>query len=66
MMRCLIFLAALIAPAANAAPLTYEVIRTSDKSFAANIVLLKGEKKAILMDGTLHPCGCAPGSRGDS
>ena len=50
MMRCLIFLAALIAPAANAAPLTYEVIRTSDKSFAANIVLLKGEKKAILID----------------
>ena len=33
-----------------AAPLTYEVIRTSDNSFAANIVLLKGEKKAILID----------------
>ncbi len=31
-------------------PLTYEVIRTSDKSFAANIVLLKGKQKAILID----------------
>lgn len=32
------------------APLSYEVIRTSDKSFAANIVLLKGKDKAILID----------------
>jgi glyoxylase-like metal-dependent hydrolase (beta-lactamase superfamily II) len=44
-----LLLALLTAPAC-AAPLTYEVIRTSDKSFAANIVLLKGEKKAILID----------------
>lgn len=35
---------------AVAAPPTYEVIRTSDSSFAANIVLLKGEKKALLID----------------
>jgi glyoxylase-like metal-dependent hydrolase (beta-lactamase superfamily II) len=33
-----------------AAPLSYQVIRTSDASFAANIVLLKGEKHAILID----------------
>jgi glyoxylase-like metal-dependent hydrolase (beta-lactamase superfamily II) len=31
-------------------PLTYEVIRTSDQSFAANIVLLKGQQHAILID----------------
>jgi hypothetical protein len=31
-----------------APPLTYQVIRTSDRSFAANIVLLMGEHKAIL------------------
>jgi glyoxylase-like metal-dependent hydrolase (beta-lactamase superfamily II) len=52
-MRWLFALAPLVAFAAHAtqaAPLTYEVIRTSDKSFAANIVLLKGEKKAILID----------------
>jgi glyoxylase-like metal-dependent hydrolase (beta-lactamase superfamily II) len=35
---------------AQATPLTYEVIRTSDRSFAANIILLKGEKHAILID----------------
>jgi glyoxylase-like metal-dependent hydrolase (beta-lactamase superfamily II) len=36
--------------AVRAEPLTYEIIRTSDRSFAANIVLLKGEKKALLID----------------
>jgi glyoxylase-like metal-dependent hydrolase (beta-lactamase superfamily II) len=35
---------------AQTASLTYEVVRTSDRSFAANIVLLKGEKKALLID----------------
>ncbi len=33
-----------------AKPLDYDVIRTSDRSFAANIVLLKGAKKALLID----------------
>jgi glyoxylase-like metal-dependent hydrolase (beta-lactamase superfamily II) len=37
-------------PGVAAPPLTYQVIRTSDKSFAANIVLLLGEKKALLID----------------
>jgi glyoxylase-like metal-dependent hydrolase (beta-lactamase superfamily II) len=46
----LALLALLITPQALASPLTYEVIRTSDRSFAANIVLLKGEKHAILID----------------
>ncbi len=32
------------------APLEYRVIRTSDNSFAANIVLLMGKEKAILID----------------
>jgi glyoxylase-like metal-dependent hydrolase (beta-lactamase superfamily II) len=51
MMRYMIALFAMFAASsAFAAPLSYEVIRTSDKSFAANIVLLKGEKKAILID----------------
>jgi glyoxylase-like metal-dependent hydrolase (beta-lactamase superfamily II) len=45
-----LLLAILWAAPSLAAPLTYEVIRTSDKSFAANIVLLKGEQKAILID----------------
>jgi glyoxylase-like metal-dependent hydrolase (beta-lactamase superfamily II) len=50
-MRWLALLLALLPLAAHAAPpLTYEVIRTSDKSFAANIILLKGEKHAILID----------------
>lgn len=51
-MRIFLALTALICGGAAPAPkpLTYEVIRTSDKSFAANIVLLKGEKKAILID----------------
>jgi glyoxylase-like metal-dependent hydrolase (beta-lactamase superfamily II) len=49
-MRFLLLLALLWAAPALAAPLSYEVIRTSDKSFAANIVLLKGEKHAILID----------------
>ena len=49
-MRWLAFLLACLPMAAQAAPLTYEVIRTSDRSFAANIVLLKGEKHAILID----------------
>jgi glyoxylase-like metal-dependent hydrolase (beta-lactamase superfamily II) len=52
-MRIFLALASLLCVAvfpAFAAPLTYEVIRTSDKSFAANIVLLLGEKKAILID----------------
>jgi glyoxylase-like metal-dependent hydrolase (beta-lactamase superfamily II) len=50
-MRFLALLLALFLPlSAQAAPLTYEVIRTSDRSFAANIVLLKGEKTAILID----------------
>ncbi len=50
-MRWLPLLLALLPLPANAAPpLTYEVIRTSDKSFAANIILLKGEKHAILID----------------
>jgi glyoxylase-like metal-dependent hydrolase (beta-lactamase superfamily II) len=31
-------------------PLTYQVVRTSDTSFAANMVLLLGEKKAVLID----------------
>ncbi|NBC35457.1 MBL fold metallo-hydrolase [Novosphingobium sp. FSY-8] len=30
--------------------LTYQAIRTSDRSFAANMVLLKGAKKAMLID----------------
>lgn len=38
------------APAPAPSPLSYEVIRTSDTSFAANIVLLKGKEKAILID----------------
>jgi glyoxylase-like metal-dependent hydrolase (beta-lactamase superfamily II) len=33
-----------------APPLTYQVVRTSYKSFAANMVLLLGEKKAVLID----------------
>jgi glyoxylase-like metal-dependent hydrolase (beta-lactamase superfamily II) len=45
-----LLLAILWAAPSLAAPLTYDVIRTSDKSFAANIVLLKGEQKAILID----------------
>jgi glyoxylase-like metal-dependent hydrolase (beta-lactamase superfamily II) len=49
-MRLLLLLATLWTAPALAAPLTYEVIRTSDKSFAANIVLLKGEAHAILID----------------
>ncbi len=49
-MKRLLLLLALLASPTLAAPLTYEVIRTSDKSFAANIVLLKGEKNAILID----------------
>lgn len=50
-MRLIIVLLCLLAaPVAKAAPLTYEVIRTSDHSFNANIVLLKGEKHAILID----------------
>jgi glyoxylase-like metal-dependent hydrolase (beta-lactamase superfamily II) len=51
-MRLITALAALLcigaAPAAE--PLTYQVIRVSDQSFAANIVLLKGKEKAILID----------------
>jgi glyoxylase-like metal-dependent hydrolase (beta-lactamase superfamily II) len=50
MKRFLYLLLALLTTHAHASPLTYEVIRTSDKSFAANTVLLKGEKKAILID----------------
>jgi glyoxylase-like metal-dependent hydrolase (beta-lactamase superfamily II) len=51
MIRYLIALFLILAASrALASPLSYEVIRTSDKSFAANIVLLKGEKKAILID----------------
>jgi glyoxylase-like metal-dependent hydrolase (beta-lactamase superfamily II) len=38
------------AHAKKPAPLEYEVIRTSEHSFNANIVLLKGEKKAMLID----------------
>jgi glyoxylase-like metal-dependent hydrolase (beta-lactamase superfamily II) len=46
-----VFLTILAIPAAgHARPLSYQVIRTSDQSFAANIVLLKGEKKAMLID----------------
>jgi glyoxylase-like metal-dependent hydrolase (beta-lactamase superfamily II) len=50
--RLFLILAAILCIGAAPAPisLTYEVIRTSDKSFAANIILLKGEKKAILID----------------
>jgi glyoxylase-like metal-dependent hydrolase (beta-lactamase superfamily II) len=50
-MRAFLFLLLvfLVSPA-RATPLTYEVIRTSDKSFAANMVLLKGDTKAILID----------------
>jgi glyoxylase-like metal-dependent hydrolase (beta-lactamase superfamily II) len=50
MTRLLCLFLAFLTTTAHASPLTYEVIRTSDKSFAANIVLLKGEKKAILID----------------
>jgi glyoxylase-like metal-dependent hydrolase (beta-lactamase superfamily II) len=50
MKRLIWLLLACLAAPAFAAPLTYEVIRTSDRSFAANIILLKGEKKAILID----------------
>jgi glyoxylase-like metal-dependent hydrolase (beta-lactamase superfamily II) len=47
----LIALLLAFAGASPAAPsLTYQVIRTSDRSFAANIVLLMGEHKAILID----------------
>jgi glyoxylase-like metal-dependent hydrolase (beta-lactamase superfamily II) len=42
--------ACFITPPALASPPTYQVIRTSDASFAANIILLKGEKKAMLID----------------
>lgn len=50
-MRWLLALLTLLsAPAANAHPLTYEVIRTSERSFSANMVLLKGESKALLID----------------
>jgi glyoxylase-like metal-dependent hydrolase (beta-lactamase superfamily II) len=45
-----LLLALLLPSPALAKPLTYQVVRTSDKSFAANIVLLLGEKKALLID----------------
>lgn len=45
---CLALLCLGAAPATE--PLTYQVIRVSDQSFAANIVLLKGKEKAILID----------------
>jgi glyoxylase-like metal-dependent hydrolase (beta-lactamase superfamily II) len=45
------FLILLAIPTAGyAKPLSYQVIRSSDHSFAANIILLKGEQKAILID----------------
>jgi hypothetical protein len=51
MMRCLIALVAMMAASpVLASSLSYDVIRTSDKSFTANIVFLKGEKKTILID----------------
>ncbi len=46
----LLSLLLLWATPALAAPLTYDVIRTSDRSFAANIVLLKGQQHAMLID----------------
>jgi glyoxylase-like metal-dependent hydrolase (beta-lactamase superfamily II) len=49
-LRTLLFCALLALSEAAQAKLGYQVIRTSDNSFAANIVLLKGEKKAILID----------------
>jgi glyoxylase-like metal-dependent hydrolase (beta-lactamase superfamily II) len=49
-MKRILILAALLCAAAAPAPLTYQAIRASDKSFAANTVLLMGEKKAILID----------------
>ncbi len=51
-MKKLLTLLALLSIGAAPAPeqLTYEIIRSSDRSFAANIVLLKGKHKAILID----------------
>lgn len=45
---CLLSLA--LAPALAAAPLEVEVLRTSAGSLYANIALIKGEKKAVLVD----------------
>jgi glyoxylase-like metal-dependent hydrolase (beta-lactamase superfamily II) len=52
LIRILLHAVAMALPAAvhAAPPLTYEVVRTSDKSFAANMVILLGEKKAMLID----------------
>lgn len=49
-LRLALALLLLAVPGAAQAALTYQVIRTSDQSFAANIVLIKGEHKAILVD----------------
>jgi glyoxylase-like metal-dependent hydrolase (beta-lactamase superfamily II) len=45
-----VLLALLASPALAQTPLTYETIRTSERSFAANMVLIKGQRKAILVD----------------
>lgn len=41
---------AILVGAAPAPPVSYQVIRTSNKSFSANIVLLMGKRSAILID----------------
>jgi glyoxylase-like metal-dependent hydrolase (beta-lactamase superfamily II) len=48
--RWLVALAAFAATPAIAAPLDYQVIRTSVTSMHANITLVKGEKDAVLID----------------
>jgi glyoxylase-like metal-dependent hydrolase (beta-lactamase superfamily II) len=50
--RLLLLLALAVLPAQAPAPqpLTYQVIRTGAQSFEANIVLIKGQKRAVLVD----------------
>ncbi len=46
----LVFLLAIPASAQENQPLTIEVLQTSEGSLSANIALIKGEKKAVLVD----------------
>lgn len=50
LLTALVFFLALPAAAEENQPLTVEVLQTSERSLSANIALIKGEKKAVLVD----------------